>query len=72
MLLGFCFDFGNNDQFGRNAILKPFTAKDEISRSENLTNLWSWILRGVTRIAAIHTSLCNTLLSNKHSENPGS
>ena len=43
----------------------PLTANDELSRHENLNFLWAWILRWVFRSFATHTSLCNTLSSNK-------
>ena len=39
----------------------PLTANDELSRLENLTFLWTWILRWVPRSFATHASLCNTL-----------
>ena len=55
--------------------INPLTANDELSRPENLTFLWTWILRLVTRSFANHASLCNTPFSNKlskNSENPGS
>ena len=51
------------------------SARDEISGLENLTFLWSWILRWVPRNAVTHAPLCYTLSSNKqskNSENPGS
>ena len=43
----------------------PLTANNEISRLENLTFLWTWILRWVPRSFVTHASLCNTLSSNK-------
>ena len=43
----------------------PFTANDELSCHENLTFLWTWILRWVPKSFATHASLCNTLSSNK-------
>ena len=43
----------------------PLTANDELSRHENLTFLWTWILRWVPRSFATHASLCNTLSYNK-------
>ena len=43
----------------------PLTANDEISRLENSTFLWTWILRWVPWSFATHASLCNTLSSNK-------
>ena len=48
--------------------LNPLTVyfNDELSRHENLTFLWTWILRWVPRSFATHASLCNTLSSNKH------
>ena len=39
-------------------------ANDELSRLENLTFLWTWILRWVPKSFATHPSLCNTLSSN--------
>ena len=45
--------------------LNPLTANDELSRLENLTFLWIWILRWVPRSFATHASLSNTLSSNK-------
>ena len=48
--------------------LNPLTAKNEISIPENLTFLWTWILGWVPRSSATHTSLCNTLFSNKMSK----
>ena len=46
-------------------LLNPLTANDELSRLENLTFLWTWILRWVPRSFATHASLLNTLSSNK-------
>ena len=46
-------------------IFNPLTANDELSRHENLTFLWTWILRWVPRRFATYASLCNTLSSNK-------
>ena len=44
----------------------PFkTANVEISLLENLTFLWTWILRWVSRSFATHASLCNALSSYK-------
>ena len=48
-----------------NIELNPLTANDELSRHENLTFLWTWILRWVPRSFATHASLCNVLSSNK-------
>ena len=45
--------------------LNPLSANGELSRHENLTFLWTWILRWVPRSFATHASLCNTLSSNK-------
>ena len=45
--------------------LNPLTANDELSRHENLTFLWTWILRWVPRSFATHASLCNALSTNK-------
>ena len=49
-------------------IFNPLTAKNEISLPENMTFLWTWILRWLPRSAATHASLCNTLSSNKLSK----
>ena len=46
-------------------LFKPLAANDELSRLENLTLLWTWILKWVPRSFATHASLCNTLSSNK-------
>ena len=46
-------------------LFNPLTANDELSRHENLTFLWTWILRWVPRSFATHASLCNALSSNK-------
>ena len=46
--------------------LNPLTAKDEISRPENLTFLCSWILRWVPRSTVTDAPLCNTLFSNNN------
>ena len=43
----------------------PLTANGELSRHENLTFLWTWILRWVPRSFATHASLSKTLSSNK-------
>ena len=43
----------------------PLCANGELSYHENLTFLWTWILRWVPRSFATHASLCNTLSSNK-------
>ena len=45
--------------------LNPLSANGELSRHENLTLLWTWILRQVPRSFATHASLCNNLSSNK-------
>ena len=50
------------------ARFNPLTANDELSRLENLTFLWTW-MRWVPRSFATHASLCNTLSSNKLSQN---
>ena len=46
-------------------LFNPLSANVELSRHENLTFLWTWILRWVPRSFATHASLCNTLSSNK-------
>ena len=46
-------------------LFNPLTANDELSRHENLTFLWTWILRWIPRSFATHASLCNALSSNK-------
>ena len=43
----------------------PLSANGELSRHENSTFLWTWILRWVPRSSATYASLCNTLSSNK-------
>ena len=45
--------------------LNPLSPNGELSRHENLTFLWTWILRWVPRSFATHATLCNTLSSNK-------
>ena len=45
--------------------LNPLSANGELSYHENLTFLWTWILRCVPRSFATNASLCNTLSSNK-------
>ena len=54
-------------QYLSNELFKfnPLTANDELSRHENLTFLWTWILRWVPRSFATNASLCNALSSNK-------
>ena len=44
--------------------INPLTAKDELSCLENLTFLWTWILRWAPRSFATHAYLCNTLIFN--------
>ena len=46
-------------------LFNPLTANDELSRHENLTFFWTWILRWVPRSFATLASLCNALSSNK-------
>ena len=46
-------------------VFNPLTANDKLSRHEDLTFLWTWILRWDTRSFATIASLCNTLSSNK-------
>ena len=45
----------------RMCLFNPLTANDELFRHENLTFLWTWILRWVPRSFATHASLCNAL-----------
>ena len=55
--------------------VNPLTAKDEISLRENLSFLWTWILRWVPKSVVTNASLYNILSSKKltkDSENPGS
>ena len=47
------------------SVLNPLSDNDELSRHENLTFSWTWILGCVLRSFATHVSLCNTLSSNK-------
>ena len=46
-------------------LFNPLSVNGELSRHENLTFFWTWILRWVPRSFATHASLCNTLSSNK-------
>ena len=45
--------------------INPLTDNYELSRHENLTFLWTSILRWIPRSVANHAFLCNTLFSNK-------
>ena len=45
--------------------INPLSANGNLSRHENLTFLWTLILRWVPRSVATHASLWNTLSSNK-------
>ena len=51
--------------FERNSFLNLLSANGKLSYHENLTFLWTWILKWVPRSFATHASLCNTLSSNK-------
>ena len=46
-------------------LFNPLSVNGELSRHENLTFFWTWILRWVPRSFATHASLCNTLSFNK-------
>ena len=45
--------------------LNLLSGNGKLSYHENLTFLWTWILKWVPRNFATHASLCNTLPSNK-------
>ena len=57
--------FLNCNRVRKNSAINPLSANVELSRHENLSFLWTWILRWVPRSFATHASLCNTLSSNK-------